>query len=89
MSAGEIAAAAREMLMMTLWLMSPILLAATVTSLLVGLLQAATRVNDLTLSFAPRFLVTMLAVYFAASWSAERMIAYIERAVAAAGAIGR
>lgn len=89
MSVGEIAAAVREMLTMTVLLMSPFLFAATVTSLIVGMIQAGTRLNDLTLSFVPRFVATMLAVYFAAGWWAAQMGAYIERAAAAAGALGR
>lgn len=89
MSVGEVAAAVREMLMMTVLLMSPFLFAATATSLIVGVIQAGTRMNDLTLSFVPRFAATMLAVYFAAGWAGAQMVAYIERAAAAAGAIGR
>jgi flagellar biosynthetic protein FliQ len=89
MNVIEIAAAVHEMLRMTLLMMSPFLLAATAASLIVGLIQAGTRVNDLTLSFAPRFLATLLAVYLTASWAAAQMIGYIERAAAAAGTLGR
>ena len=89
MSVGELLSAVRDMLMMTLWLMSPFLLAATAASLIVGLIQAGTRMNDLTLSFVPRFVATMLVAYFVAGWSAAQMVAYIERAAAAAGMLGR
>lgn len=89
MSVGEIAAAVRAMLTMTVLLMSPFLLAATVSSLIVGILQAGTRMNDLTLSFVPRFAATMLVVYFTPGWAGAQMVAYIERAAALAGALGR
>lgn len=89
MSVGEIAAAVRAMLTMTLLLMSPFLLAATAASLIVGILQAGTRMNDLTLSFVPRFAATMLVVYLTAGWVGAQMVAYIERAAALAGALGR
>jgi flagellar biosynthetic protein FliQ len=89
MSAGEIAAAVRDMLVMTLLLMSPFLLAVTVISLLVGMIQAGTRINDLTLSFVPRFVVTLLVVYFAAAWATAHMVSYIERSAIAAGMLGR
>ncbi|HZU89454.1 MAG TPA: flagellar biosynthetic protein FliQ [Stellaceae bacterium] len=89
MNAGEIAAAVRDMLTTTLLLMSPFLLAATVISLLVGMIQAGTRINDLTLSFVPRFVATLLVAYFAAAWAVAHLIFYIERSAAAAGMLGR
>ena len=89
MSVGEVAAAVREMLMMTVLLMSPFLFAATATSLIVGVIQAGTRMNDLTLSFVPRFAATMLVVYFTIGWAGAQMVAYIERVAALAGALGR
>lgn len=80
MNAAAVVAAAREMMSVTLLLVSPFLLAAVVASLGIGLLQASTRMNDLTLSFVPRFLAVLLMVYVAASWAGARMTAYIERA---------
>jgi flagellar biosynthesis protein FliQ len=80
MNAASVVAAAREMMSVTLLLVSPFLFAAVVASLGIGLLQASTRMNDLTLSFVPRFLAVLLMIYVAASWAGARMTAYIERA---------
>jgi flagellar biosynthetic protein FliQ len=80
MNAAAVVAAAREMMSVTLLLVSPFLLAAVVASLGIGLLQASTRMNDLTLSFVPRFLAVLLMIYVAASWAGARMTGYIERA---------
>ena len=88
MSVGEVAATAREMLLVTLLLVSPFLAAAMLTGFVVGLLQAGTRINDLTLSFVPRFLVALVTVYFAASWAVAQMSGYIERSLAAVRAFG-
>jgi flagellar biosynthesis protein FliQ len=87
-SAGDVAAAVREMLIVTLMLATPFLVAAMVTAFLVGILQAGTRINDLTLSFVPRFAVALLTVYFAASWASGQMTGYIERSIAAVRALG-
>ncbi len=81
MSTAATVAAAREMAMITLLMVSPFLLIAIVASLVVGLLQASTRMNDLTLSFVPRFLAVLLTIYLTSSWVAGRMTAYIERSV--------
>jgi flagellar biosynthesis protein FliQ len=89
MSPGEISMAVHDMLTVTLLLLTPFLLAATLASLIVGLIQTGIRINDLTLGFVPRFVATMLAVYFAASWATAQMIFYVERSAAADAALGR
>ncbi|HWB48330.1 MAG TPA: flagellar biosynthetic protein FliQ [Stellaceae bacterium] len=83
MSTGEVIAAAREMMSFVLVLATPFLLAAVAASLAIGIFQAATRMNDLTLSFVPRFFAVLLVLFLAASWAGARMTAYIERAATA------
>lgn len=83
MNPGEIVSAAREMMSFVLMLATPFLLAAVVASLGIGIFQAATRMNDLTLSFVPRFFAVLLMLFLAASWAGARMTAYIERAATA------
>ena len=87
MSAAEILSSVREMLSVTLLFVSPLLLAAILSSFVVGLFQASTRINDLTLSFVPRFAAVLLAVYLAASWATGLMIGYLERSAMAMRAI--
>jgi flagellar biosynthesis protein FliQ len=76
----EVVSIAREMMTLTLALATPFLIAAVVASLLVGLFQAGTRMNDLTLSFVPRFFAVLLVLYLTATWAGARMTNYIERA---------
>lgn len=83
MNTVEIVGLAREMMVMTLTLATPFLIAAVVASLLVGLFQAGTRMNDLTLSFVPRFFAVLLVLYVAAAWTGARMTNYLERAAVA------
>jgi flagellar biosynthetic protein FliQ len=73
-------------LVVVLTLVTPFLFAALLSSIAVGLLQASTRINDMTLSFVPRFAAVLLAIYFAASWASGQLTAYIERSIIAAGA---
>ncbi len=87
MNTVEIVAAAREMLLLTLTLATPFLAGAVIASLLIGLFQASTRMNDLTLSFVPRFFVVLLVLYVAANWAGARMTNYIERAALTAQAL--
>ena len=79
MSTGEIVGAAREMMTLVLLLSTPFLFAAVAASLAIGIFQAATRMNDLTLSFVPRFFAVLLVLFLVASWAGARLTAYIER----------
>jgi flagellar biosynthetic protein FliQ len=72
------------MMMFTLVLATPFLLVGVVASLVIGLLQATTRMNDLTLSFVPRFFAVLLTFYLAASWAAARFVSYVEHAAVTA-----
>ena len=83
MTPVDVITAARLALMGALILVSPFLLAALVASLLMGLIQASTRMTDLTLSFVPRFFAVMLVVWLASSWAGQRMIASIEHSAMA------
>ncbi|HTV88277.1 MAG TPA: flagellar biosynthetic protein FliQ [Stellaceae bacterium] len=88
MSVGDISDAVRGMLMLTLLVVTPFLAAAMLTSLIVGVMQAATRINDLTLSFVPRFAAVLLAAYLAEAWAVTHLAAYIERSIIAARGLG-
>jgi flagellar biosynthesis protein FliQ len=83
MNPADVVTSAREMMMLVLMLATPFLFAAVVASLAIGVLQAATRMNDLTLSFVPRFFAVLLVLFLAASWAGSRMTAYIARAAMA------
>jgi flagellar biosynthesis protein FliQ len=80
MNATEIVGEAREAMSFVLMLASPFLLAAVAASLAIGIFQAATRMNDLTLSFVPRFFAVLLVLFLAASWAGALMTSYLQRA---------
>jgi flagellar biosynthesis protein FliQ len=86
MSTTLVMSAVREMLAVVLTLSTPFLLAAILSSIVIGLVQAGTRINDMTLSFVPRFAAVLLVIYLTASWGVGQLIGYIERSVAAIGA---
>ena len=83
MNTADIIMASRQMMEMVLTLATPFLLAAVVASLAIGIFQAATRMNDLTLSFVPRLFAVLLVLFLAASWAGSRMTAYLRHAAMA------
>jgi len=53
-----------------------LLLVALVTGLIVGAFQAATQINEQTLSFIPKLLAMALAVVVAGPWMLKVLISY-------------
>ncbi|MDD5299468.1 MAG: flagellar biosynthesis protein FliQ [Gallionella sp.] len=64
---------------MTLMISAPLLLSALVIGLIVSIFQAATQINEMTLSFIPKLLGTFLVLIFAGSWMVNTMVDYIQR----------
>ena len=58
----------REALWVTALLAAPLLLSALVVGLLVGMIQAATQIQEMTLTFIPKLIVLALALMVSGSW---------------------
>jgi flagellar biosynthesis protein FliQ len=52
----------------TLLLAGPMLLAALFTGLIISLFQAATQINEMTLTFIPKILAVFAVLVFAGPW---------------------
>jgi flagellar biosynthetic protein FliQ len=61
---------------MTLLLAAPMLLVALVTGLVVGAFQAATQINEMTLSFIPKLLATAATLVIAGPWMLKLIVGY-------------
>ncbi|MCP5141603.1 MAG: flagellar biosynthesis protein FliQ [Chromatiales bacterium] len=69
----------QEALWITVLLAAVPLLAALGIGLLVAVFQAATQINEMTLSFVPKLLVMALAMLFAGHWMLGLIIDYTQR----------
>ncbi len=58
---------------------APLLLTALVIGLLVSVLQAATQINEATLSFIPKLLGVFAAVVVAGPWMVQVLVDYMQR----------
>ena len=58
----------QQALWVTMLLAAPMLLSALTVGLLVGMFQAATQINEMTMSFIPKLLVLVLALSIAGPW---------------------
>jgi flagellar biosynthetic protein FliQ len=59
----------------------PFVGALLAVGLVVGLLQAATQINDPAVGFLPRLMAAVLVAWFAGGWAVERMAQYLAAAL--------
>ena len=63
-------------LVVTSLISAPLLLAALVTGVVIGMLQAATQINEMTLSFIPKLLVLVATIFVTGHWMLQTLIDY-------------
>jgi flagellar biosynthetic protein FliQ len=59
---------AHRMLLVTSMIAAPLLLIALAAGLVIGMFQAATQINESTLSFIPKLLLLVLTLFVAGPW---------------------
>jgi flagellar biosynthesis protein FliQ len=69
----------RQALEVTLMVSAPLLLAALITGLIVSIFQAATQINEMTLSFIPKLFVMFLIMLLAGPWMISIMTDYMHQ----------
>ena len=62
-----------------LLLAAPLLLTSLVIGLIVSVLQAATQINEMTLTFIPKLIGTLLALVVAGPWMLTFFVDYVRR----------
>ncbi|MDP5134879.1 flagellar biosynthesis protein FliQ [Rheinheimera baltica] len=66
----------RDALFLVILLVSAIILPSLFVGLIVAVFQAATSINEQTLSFLPRLIVTLLALMFGGHWFTQVIMEY-------------
>ena len=60
-------------------LAAPMLLSALAIGLLIGMFQAATSINEQTLSFIPKLMVLLLSILVAGPWMLNLLLSFTRR----------
>ena len=76
MSPEEVVTVGRHALEMTLMLAAPLLLSALAVGLIVGIFQAATQINEMTLSFIPKLLAMAAVLALTGPWMLRSLVEY-------------
>lgn len=69
----------QQALGVTVLVSAPLLLTALAVGLIVSIFQAATQINEATLSFIPKLLAIFGALVFAGPWMLALLVDYIQR----------
>ena len=76
MTPETVMSVANHALTVTLMLAAPLLLVALVVGLLVGIFQAATSINEMTLSFIPKLIAIAATLVIAGPWMLKLIVGY-------------
>lgn len=74
MGAGDITEVFREAIFLTLLILLIIITPGLLVGLIVSIFQAATQINEQTLSFIPRLIVTMLVLLMTGPWILKLLV---------------
>ena len=55
----------------------PAVMLALVTGLIISISQAATQINEMTLSFIPKIIAVFIAIIIAGPWMLNRLLDYV------------
>lgn len=68
MTPQEVLEIGREAMQVTMYLAAPLLLTALIVGLVIGMIQAATQIQEMTLSFIPKLIGMAIALIVSGTW---------------------
>ncbi len=79
MDATQVFTTGQQGLWLLLMVAAPILLTVLGIGLVVSVFQAATQINEATLSFVPKIVGAVVALAFAGPWMLTTLVEYLQR----------
>ena len=73
---------AQQALTVATLLAAPLLLGALVTGVVIGVLQAATQINEMTLSFIPKLLALVVTLVLVGPWMLQEITSFTRNLIA-------
>lgn len=81
MTPDTVIAIVRQALEVGMLAAGPMLLASLLTGLLISIFQAATQINEMTLTFIPKILVMFIVLVITGPWALQLMVDFIVRLI--------
>ena len=66
----------RQALLVTLMLAAPMLVLGLLVGVLISILQSVTQIQEMTLTFVPKIIITMVAMIFFGPWMLRVIMAF-------------
>ncbi len=89
MDSTQVLAVGQQGLLLLLMVSAPVLLVVLVVGLVVSIFQAATQINEATLSFVPKVIAAVAVLGIAGPWMVTTLVEYIRQALTSIpGAVG-
>ena len=79
MDAAQVFTIGQQALYTLLTVAAPVLLAVLVVGILVSIFQAATQINEATLTFVPKLLAAVAVMGIAGPWMLTTLVEYLQR----------
>ncbi|MDD5367197.1 MAG: flagellar biosynthesis protein FliQ [Gallionellaceae bacterium] len=79
MTPDTVIAIVRQALEVAMMTAGPLLLASLVTGLLISIFQAATQINEMTLTFIPKLVVMFLVLVLLGPWMLTMLVDFVVR----------
>ena len=79
MNSATVLTLGEQALQLTMLLCAPLLLTALVVGLFVSVFQAATQINEMTLSFIPKLVAMFAVLIVAGPWMLSMLVDYMQR----------
>lgn len=81
MDADSVVNIGRQAMEVTMLLAAPILLASLAVGLIIAMFQAATQINEMTLSFVPKLMIVAVVMMSAGPWMLRQITGFTQRLV--------
>jgi len=89
MDAQQVLSAGQQGLWMLLLVAAPLLLTVLVVGLVISIFQAATQINEATLSFVPKIVAAVVVLAIAGPWMLSTLVTYLQQVLQGIpGAVG-
>ena len=89
MDPQQVLTTGQQALTLMLMVSAPVLLVVLVVGLVVSIFQAATQINEATLSFVPKIVAAVAMLAFAGPWMMTTLVEYLQRTLQGIpGAVG-
>jgi flagellar biosynthetic protein FliQ len=79
MDADSVISIGRQAMEVTILLAAPILLVSLAVGLLIAMFQAATQINEMTLSFVPKLIAVALVLMAAGPWLLRQIVGFTQK----------